>query len=235
MSPTLQRILIYAAILAVAGGMIALNHFQPHLYLPAILWVVLSRLLYVGYVGYVLCTERQAPGEPAERIEARYARFRRLSWLTMHHDAAAQVVLAYVTRGTMPLDQYIPTWAVYVAAVVMIAIGHGFKMWASATIGDGGYFWRDAFFPPTGTAPSAAGPYRYIKNPMYTIGYLHAYALAVFFQSWYSLCAAVYVQAAILIFLRLFEKPNFDRIYSKAAAPATLPPVPAPAATGGGS
>jgi protein-S-isoprenylcysteine O-methyltransferase Ste14 len=211
MGTSTLRILGYAAMAAVTFPLLWLNYVRPDFYWGAIAYVFVGRLIYVGYVGYSLPRARPDPAEPDASVEKRYARFRIISWLTMHNDASAHITLAIVTRGTMPLG--IPDWAVYTLGGVMILAGHGMKTWAAASIGDAGYFWRDAFFPPTDAVASVAGPYRFVRNPMYGIGYLHAYGLGVLFQSWYSLCGAAYAQIAIYVFLWLIEKPNFRRIY----------------------
>ncbi|MGH2668454.1 MAG: methyltransferase, partial [bacterium] len=55
-------------------------------------------------------------------------------------------------------------------------------------------------------------PYRFLKNPMYTVGYLQTYGLALLTGSMPGLVAALFAQAAILLFYLLVEKPHFDKL-----------------------
>src|SRR2546427_7137887 len=45
---------------------------------------------------------------------------------------------------------------------------------------------RSTLFPYTTLfrSPSTAGPYRYMRNPMYTVGYLQTYGFALVTRSW---------------------------------------------------
>lgn len=219
MSPLLQRLLGYSGIAALAGGLLTLHWFRPDLYWPEIVTCVCTRLLYVGYVGWSLLTARNPSPEPQQ---SRYARFRIGAQLVMHNDVTALIVLCWVTRNTF--DPGIPPWAVWTIALTLGAIGFGIKAWAASAIGDDGYYWRDCFFPPRHSTASLAGPYRWIKNPMYTVGYAHAYGLALAVYSLYGLIASAYYQIAILTFLVLIEKPNFNRVYAALNATAAGPP-----------
>jgi len=60
---------------------------------------------------------------------------------------------------------------------------------------------------------TTSGPYRFIKSPMYTIGYLHTYGLAVMLRSFPGIIAAGFSQAAILAFFFIVERPHFHRLH----------------------
>ena len=61
--------------------------------------------------------------------------------------------------------------------------------------------------------PVSTGPYRFISSPMYTIGYLQTYGLALILRSLPGLIAAGFLQATILTFHVLIEKPHFQRLH----------------------
>src|SRR5207245_3927156 len=83
---------------------------------------------------------------------------------------------------------------------------------AAVTLGSDAYYWRN-FFTPTGpVAPATTGPYRFLRNPMYTVGYLQTYGLALLVGSRFGLIMALFDQAAILVFYRRVEKPHFDKL-----------------------
>jgi protein-S-isoprenylcysteine O-methyltransferase Ste14 len=66
--------------------------------------------------------------------------------------------------------------------------------------------------PDSSTGPANAGPYRFLSNPMYTIGYLQTYGVALIVGSWPGLVAAVFAHVSILLFHFLIEKPHFERL-----------------------
>lgn len=184
----------------------------------ALAWIAIgyhlaSRLAYVVGVGAALTLQkRRAWFTRRAGIEAGYLRFRRLAATLMNNDAISFALLCLVTRDTLrvPVSRVV----LLLAGVVCIVIGLGIKAWARTALGSAGYHWRD-FFEPNPTAPaSPSGPYRYLKNPMYTVGYLHAYGFAIATGSLPGLLFAAFDQLAILAFYRVVEKPHFERLPS---------------------
>ena len=182
--------------------------------LVALGYVLVSRLAYVGYVGRAL--RRVDVGLAAEG-KAAYARFRRRAAIVMYHDAVMFVALCILTRGT--LDLPLPL-AWQIAGAALVIVGVAVKLWAAATLGADGYYWRDFFQPDTRSAPITAGPYRWLKNPMYTVGYLQTYGLALLVASLPGLVASAFAQATIVAFYRIVERPHYHRLYGM--VPATL-------------
>ena len=182
--------------------------------LLALGYSVASRLAYVLYIGLAL---RRADAEPVSRDAAApaYARFRRRAALLMYHDGVAFVAVCVLTRGT--LDLAVPlAWRLTGAGLVVLGVA--VKLWAAATLGADGYYWRDFFELETRPAPTIAGPYRWLRNPMYTVGYVQTYGLALLVGSLPGLVAAVFSQSAIVAFYRLVERPHYQRLYGGVAA-----------------
>ena len=175
---------------------------------------VASRLAYVLYIGLAL---RRADAEPVSRDAAApaYARFRRRAALLMYHDGIVFVAVCLLTRGTLDLPLGL-AWRL--AGAGLVAIGVAVKLWAAAALGADGYYWRDFFEPETRPAPTIAGPYRWLRNPMYTVGYVQTYGLALLVASLPGLVAAVFSQGAIVAFYRLVERPHYQRLYGGVAA-----------------
>jgi len=63
-----------------------------------------------------------------------------------------------------------------------------------------------------------SGPYKYFKNPMYGLGQLQAYAMAIWYGSMYGLTAAFLNQVLIFTFYYLVEIRFINRVYIKGAA-----------------
>ena len=175
-------------------------------------YAILSRMAYVLFVGLALrrqekdgvCTERFG------RVEG-FRRFRRTAALIMNHDAFAFVVLCLATRNTWHLA--LPTVATVATGAVLVIIGLGTKLWAARTLGSDAYYWHNFFDPDAAIGPVSTGPYRFISSPMYTIGYLQTYGLALMLRSFPGLIASVFSQVTILTFHFLIENPHFRRLH----------------------
>jgi len=193
--------------------------------LVALGYALVSRLAYVGYVAWSL---RRVDLGLAGAGNGAYTRFRRRAAIVMYHDGVMFVALCVVTRGTLEFP--LPfVWQI--AGAALVALGVSVKVWAAATLGADGYYWRDFFEPRTRSAPITAGPYRWLKNPMYTVGYLQTYGLALLVASLPGLVASVFAQATIVAFYRLVERPHYHRLYGM--LPATLSPLDATEETPG--
>ncbi|HEV8599266.1 MAG TPA: PEMT/PEM2 methyltransferase family protein [Gemmatimonadales bacterium] len=172
---------------------------------------VASRLAYVVGVGVAL--SQQARHQRFTRhagIAAGFRRFRRLAAVVMTNDALSFIALCLLTRDT--LDSSVPQGALIALGLACIVLGAGTKLWAAASLGAGAYHWQDVFDPNAAPPGNPRGPYRLLRNPMYTVGYLHAYGFALVTSSWLGLLAAAFDQAAILVFHQLVEKPHFLRV-----------------------
>jgi len=175
-----------------------------------------ARLAYVLYIGLALRREERTR-YLAERHgpEGAFRRFRRMAAILMYNDATSFVVLCLASRGTLTVG--LPRVPVFVVGAVLVIVGSSIKLWAAATLGAGPYYWRTFFVLDGWKGPSTAGPYRYLRNPMYTVGYLQTYGFALVTGSWPGLAAALIDQIAILLFYRLVEKPHFERTARVAA------------------
>jgi len=177
-------------------------------------WIALayhlaSRLAYVLYVGVTLKRQdRDAYLTRRHGPEAAFRRFRRVAAIVMANDAVSLGVLCLVSANTLHLG--LPRGLTIAVGAGLALVGVATKMWAAATLGDG-YYWRNFFTPTDRVVPKAAGPYRWLKNPMYTVGYLPVYGLALATSSAFGLVAALFDQCAILTFYNLVEKPHFER------------------------
>jgi protein-S-isoprenylcysteine O-methyltransferase Ste14 len=58
-----------------------------------------------------------------------------------------------------------------------------------------------------------SGPYKYLNNPMYGIGQLQSYAIAIWYGSFYGLMAAALNQILIFSFYYFIERKFIKRVY----------------------
>ena len=186
-------------------------------------WIVLayhlaSRLAYVLYVGLTLNRQdRTAYLTRRYGAEAGFWRFRRMAAFVMANDAVSFGVLCLVSANTLRVG--LPRGLEIAVGAVLALVGIATKVWAAATLGDG-YYWHNFFTRTDRIVPKAAGPYRWLKNPMYTVGYLPVYGLALATASLVGLVAALFDQCAILTFYHLVEKPHFERVSQAPSEPA---------------
>jgi protein-S-isoprenylcysteine O-methyltransferase Ste14 len=188
-----------------------------------------SRLAYVVGVGVALTRQdRRQVFTRRDGIEAGFRRFRRGAAIVMNNDAVSFIVLCIVTRSTLHIA--LSRTVLIATGVIFVLIGLTLKLWAAALVGSANYYWRN-FFAPSDFEPVPTGPYRFLKNPMYTLGYLPTYGLALVLGSWPGLCAAAFDQAGILVFYHWVEKPHFEQVI-RAASRRRAVPVEPPAPPG---
>jgi len=171
--------------------------------IAAFAYAILSRLAYVLFVGITLNREK--------REASKFRRFRRVASIVMNNDAAAFILLCVLTRNTLALP--ISTTVSVITGAALVLVGLGTKLWAARTLGSDAYFWHNFFDPANARGPVATGPYRYVSNPMYTIGYLQTYGLALITRSLPGMIAAGFAHAAIITFYRIVEKPHFEQLH----------------------
>lgn len=171
-------------------------------------YAILSRLAYVLFVGWTLRREEGAGADS-------FRRFRRRAMWVMNHDGFAFIVLCVVTRNTWTLP--FSSLGTLVAGGILGVIGVGTKLWAARTLGGDAYYWHNFFDPDEAIGPVVSGPYRFISSPMYTIGYLHTYGLALMLRSFPGIIAAVFSQVAILAFYFIVERPHFRRLHNRSS------------------
>lgn len=164
----------------------------------------MSRFAYIAFVSSAL---RDIHASEAVRWDE-FIKFRRSAKVIMNNDAFTFVLLCLVTRHS-PVSM-VPV-GVQIAGGLFVLIGAYVKIWSAKLIGDG-YFWVDFFAPPSESPRCRVGPYRYLNNPMYTVGYLPAYGCAMLLGSWVGVAVAAIDQIVILFFNYKVELPHFKKL-----------------------
>lgn len=177
---------------------------------------VVSRLAYGIGVGIALVRQdRYQSFTRRYGVDAGFKKFRRIAAVLMTNDAASFVVLCLLTRQTVHLP--VPTPILVGLGLLLCVVGGFTKLWATARLGWEPFFWHNFFVPGNPVMPDPPGPYRFLKNPMYTVGYLHMYGLALALGSLPGLLAAAFDQLAILAFYYWVEKPHYDLLMEGAS------------------
>lgn len=207
----LRTILPHAPGVLAGVALVAIDLVSLDMAVVASAWLVASRLAYVLFVGISLrAEEKRGALSRRDGPDVAWARFRARAACLMLNDAVAIGALCIVTRGTMPPPG--PPWVAVLAGLVLIVVGLGVKTWAAATLSEGSFYWRDFFVRPQKTVRSAQGPYRWLSNPMYTVGYAQTYGFALVFRSGPGLAGAAFAHVMILLLHALVERPHFRRL-----------------------
>jgi len=181
----------------------------------ALAYHLTSRLVYVLWVGWALQREKRTSHYARTYgAEAGFRRFRRVAAALMNNDGLSFLVLCLLTRGTLPIAA--PWWLLVALGAVLGGLGIGVKLWARAVAGSDSYYWSDFFNTADAPLKLVAGPYRYLDNPMYTVGNLHLWGLALGVASLPGLCAALFDHMAILVFNHAVEQPHVNGRYRAA-------------------
>lgn len=175
-----------------------------------------SRMAYVVWVGRALHQQDHHRRFTRDTgVEAGFLRFRRTASTLMNNDGVSFVVLVLLTRDTMTIG--LPRWLVLLGGGLLVLAGAGVKLWAAASLGGRAYYWYNFFDPDAPVPVRSPGPYRFIRNPMYTLGYLQTYGLAILFGSLPALIASGFDQIAVLVFNHVVERPHYARLMRRAS------------------
>ena len=179
-----------------------------------------SRLMYVLGVGGALQRQRSWARAGGGDGEARFLRFRRMAAPILANDTLSFVVMCWWTRSDT-VAHALGTPAVVVGTALML-LGVAVKAWATLAVGARAFYWHDFFCPPSRPAATLTGPYRFVKNPMYSLGYAHTYGLALLVGSLPGLALAAFDQTTMLLFHHWVERPHVESLYGNGRAVAAV-------------
>ena len=105
------------------------------------------------------------------------------------------------------LEEAAPVLLVVATGAALFAVGLLVKLWATLTVGVDVYYFRDMFLGRPLTAACDSGPYRFLHNPMYSVGQLQGYGYALLHGSIPGVVAAASGHALIYAFYAVAERP----------------------------
>lgn len=101
--------------------------------------------------------------------------------------------------------------AIQTIGSILVLVGVGATLWAARVIGPDAYHYRDLFTGARDARMQDDGPYALCHDPMYTLGPLAGYGLAMLALSPMALLAAGVNQALLLAFNKIIELPRLWR------------------------
>ena len=115
-------------------------------------------------------------------------------------------------------EQAVPASFVIAAGVALYVVGLTVKLWATLTVGVDTYYFRDMFLGRPLTMACNSGPYRFLSNPMYSVGQLQGYGYALLYGSLPGVVAAGAGHLLIYAFYAVAERPFVRSTYTAARA-----------------
>lgn len=104
---------------------------------------------------------------------------------------------------------------VKVIGVVFMVVGFVSKALAVRAVGFGPYFYQEIFEHDTKFSFISSGIYKYIQNPMYSLGYLQGYGVCLYYNSKTALGVMIVSHILVYYFYLKVEKPYIKMVISK--------------------
>ena len=192
---------------------IYLGKYQPYNSNLAILYFTLSEVFYLSFITLVLSKNglRHWFIKKWGNEKEGYLAYEALLGFLFFHNGVSIGYIASSTPGS--LFPVVHKDLLFVIVPILFIIGFTIKIWAAQVVSIEIYYWKDMFLGRKISDFAVTGPYKYFSNPMYGIGQLQAYAVALWYGSKYGIIAAFINQLLIFTFYFLVEKNFIKRIY----------------------
>lgn len=191
---------------------IYLTNYQPHNNTLAIFYFILIEACYISFLvlvlshnGYRLWFIRRWGNE-----NKGYLAYEAILGFLFFHNGVSIGYIASSTPGS--LFYFIHKELLFVIVAIMFVIGFITKIWAAKVVSIDIYYCKDMFLGKKMSDFVVVGPYKYFNNPMYGIGHLQAYAIAIWYGSEYGLVAAFLNQCLIYLFYYKVENKFIKRV-----------------------
>lgn len=201
------------AILFSLAFSIYLVKYQPHNYKLAICYFILIETVYISFITLVLSENgfRHWFIKMAGNEHEGYLVFEAILGLIFFHNASS---IGYITSSTPGnLLGFLPKSFIFAISAILQIFGFSMKIWAAKAVSIDIYYWKDMFLGKKITDFAETGPYKYFNNPMYGVGQLTGYALAIYYGSRYGLTAVILNQILLFSFFYAVETKFIKRVY----------------------
>jgi protein-S-isoprenylcysteine O-methyltransferase Ste14 len=179
----------------------------------AIAYFTFSTLVYIGFIFLVL-PQHGLRLKLIERFgeEKAYLCYEGFLAFAFFHNG---VGLSYISQSSVATGFFgdVPPIALTLLVVALFSIGMVVKIWSALVVGIPVYYWKDMFLGRSVSEFVVTGPYKYLSNPMYGVGQIQVYAIAIYYNSIYGLIFGAINQALVFFFYFAVEKPFIYRTY----------------------
>jgi len=191
---------------------VMLNVFLPHNPEFGIFYFLISEVLYIGFITVVLSKDGLRHWFVKKWGEDKgYLNFETLVGFLFFNNAASIGYIASANPGN--LFGFVDKYLIFIITAILFIGGFTVKVLAAKVVTIDIYYWKDMFLGRKITDFVVTGPYKYFSNPMYGIGQLPAYAVAIWYQSPDGLVVAALNQMLVFTFYFLVEKKFINRVY----------------------
>lgn len=207
---TIPRSFIMIVSLAFA---IYLGNYQPDNSRLAIFYFILSEIFYLGFISIILSHNgfRSWFIERWPNEDEGYLAYEAILGFLFFHNG---VSIGYIASSSQQnILEFVPGDILIIPVAILFITGFAVKILAAKAVGIEIYYWKDMFLGRKICDFIVSGPYKYFSNPMYGIGQLQAYAIAIWYGSAYGLIAAFINQFLIFSFYFLVERKFIQRVY----------------------
>lgn len=197
-------------LLSIVMGVLVDYFARPYITIDAS--IILAVVLFVARQGFLLGSF--VPNGVADRLKVRLGEeqgghaYEAITALFFYHRSYSYSLLV---QKTAFLDAgWLMPYTVYLQLVGWLFIGVGLfvNTWAFLSIGRPAYYYLDMYYGRFLQPFSTSGLYRLLKNPMYSVGQLPGYGLALMYGSWLGLVFAVANHAFCYVFYYVAEHPH---------------------------
>mmetsp|Transcript_10521 Transcript_10521/g.14758 ORF Transcript_10521/g.14758 Transcript_10521/m.14758 type:complete len:308 (-) Transcript_10521:226-1149(-) len=109
----------------------------------------------------------------------------------------------------------IPEKVTTIGGLAILFTGWFFKGWACTLTGFNSYYWRDMVTETPNSRFVESSLYSYFSHPTYTIGYLPALSVPIYYRCVEGIGVYGVTQTLILLYVYFVEQPFVDRMYKK--------------------
>ncbi len=174
-------------------------------------YLALTLIFYYGGNAVILCSRIPARAVARWGEEGAFRRYETVAGLMFLNQG-----LGVGCMSALHLPRWesaVPVPVMFGAGVVLFGAGVIVKLWATLTVGVDIYFFRDMFLRRALAPASVDGPYRFLRNPMYSLGQLQGYGYALMDLSLPGVLAAAAGQLLVYAFYYAAERPFVHRVY----------------------
>lgn len=179
----------------------------------AIAYFAFSTLFYIGFIVLVLSPKGLSLRWIAVMGEEQaYLQYEGILAFAFFHNGVSLGFISESSQGVCCWGN-MPPFIIICVATILFFTGFIVKLWSAWLVGIPIYYWKDMFLGKKICDFVKAGPYKFLNNPMYGVGQLQVYAIAIYYHSIYGLAFGALNQSLIFLFYFLLEKPFIDRMY----------------------
>lgn len=207
---TLSRTITMASSLVFALYIVNYQHNNTKL---AVLYFLISEAFYISFLSIVLSKNGLRHWFVKKWGNEGYLIYEAILGFLFFHNA---ISIGYISSSSPEtLVHFIHKDFLSVIVLIIFISGFTVKIFAAKAVTIEIYYLKDMFLGKKISEFVVSGPYKYFSNPMYGIGQLQAYAIAIWYGSIYGLIAAFLNQILIFSFYYLVEKKFIKRVYQK--------------------